>query len=62
MTERANADFEGSRKEFWVFVSRRLKGKKKNIALLKNEGGISVTDSSLAHGGFYKVIMSVWVR
>ena len=41
--ERATADFEGSRKEFWAFVSRRSKGKKKNIASLKNESGISVT-------------------
>ena len=38
--ERANA--EGSRKEFWAFVSRRSKGKKNNIA---NEGGISVTST-----------------
>ena len=43
--ERAKADFEGStcRKEFWAFVSGRSKGKKKNIAPLKNKGGISVT-------------------
>ena len=43
MIERANADFEGSRKSFG-FVSRRLKGKK-DIASLKNEGGISVTST-----------------
>ena len=42
--ERANADFEGSRKEFWAFVSRRSKGKK-NIASLNNGGGISVTST-----------------
>ena len=36
---RAN-NFEGSRKEFGAFVSRRSKGKR-NIASLKNEVGIS---------------------
>ena len=55
MIERA--DFEGSRKEFWAFVGRRSKGKKKTS--LKNEGRISVTST---RGKFYKVIMSVWVR
>ena len=54
--EKANADFEGSRKEFWAFVSRRSKGKKKNIASLKNEGGISVTSTR------GKLQMSVWVE
>ena len=54
--EKTNADFEGSRKEFWAFVSRRLKGKKKNIASLKNEGGISVTSTR------GKLQMSVWVE
>ena len=44
MIERANADFESSRKEFCAFVSRRSKGKK-NIASLKNESGISVTST-----------------
>ena len=56
MIEKANADFEGSRKEFWAFVSRRSKGKKKNIASLKNEGGISVTSTR------GKLQMSVWVE
>ena len=45
VNERANTDFEGSRKVFWAFVSRRSKGKKKNIASLKNKGGISVTST-----------------
>ena len=45
MIERANADFEGSRKEFWAFVSRRSKGKKRKISSLKNEGRVSVTST-----------------
>ena len=43
--EWANADFEGSRKEFWALVSRRSKEKKNNIASLKNESRISVTST-----------------
>ena len=38
-----NADFEGSKKEFWAFIGRKNKGKKRNIAFLRNEAGISVT-------------------
>ena len=37
VVEKANTDFEGSRKVFWAFVRRRAKGKmKKNIASLKS--------------------------
>ena len=45
MIERANADFEGRRKAFSEFVSRRSKEKKRNIASLKNKGGISVSST-----------------
>ena len=46
VVEKANADFDGSRKEFWAFVGRRTKGKrKKNIPSLKSEAGVSVTST-----------------
>ena len=37
MIERANADFEGSRREFWAFVSKRSKEKKNNIVRTRAE-------------------------
>ena len=43
VVERANVDFEGNRKEFWSFVSRRTKCKKKVIASLRSDKGVSVT-------------------
>ena len=46
VVEKANIDFDGSGKEFWAFVGRRTKGKrKKNIASLKSEAGVSVTST-----------------
>ena len=40
VVEKANTDFDGSKKEFWAFVGRRPKGKrKKNIPSLKREAG-----------------------
>ena len=45
--EKANIDFDGRRKEFWAFVGRRTKRKrKKNIPSLKSEAGVSVTSTS----------------
>ena len=38
-----NTDFDENRKEFWAFVSRKSKGKKKNIASLKSDTGLSLT-------------------
>ena len=32
-----NTDFDENRKEFWAFVGRKSKGKKKNIASLKSD-------------------------
>ena len=29
--EKANADFEGNKKEFWSFVGRRTKGRKGGV-------------------------------
>ena len=46
VVEKANIDFDGSRKEFSAFVGRRTKGKrKKNIPSLKIEAGVSVTST-----------------
>ena len=36
VVERANLDFEGNRKEFWAFVDRRTKGKRRGITALRN--------------------------
>ena len=45
IVEKVNVDFDGTRKEFWAFVGRRTKCKKRNIASLKNEAGVSVTST-----------------
>ena len=46
VVEKANTDFDGSKKEFWAFVGRRTKGKrKKNIPSLKSEARVSVTST-----------------
>ena len=34
-------DFDENRKEFWAFVGRKTKGKKKNIASLKSDTALS---------------------
>ena len=39
VVEKVNVDFDGSRKEFWAFVRRRTKGKK------KSDAGVSVTST-----------------
>ena len=45
VVEKVNADFEGSRKGFWAFVGRRIKGKYKNITSLKSKAGVSVSST-----------------
>ena len=35
VAEKVNADLDGSKKEFWAFVGRKTKGKKRNIASLR---------------------------
>ena len=40
-----NTDFDENRKEFWAFVGRKSKGKKKNIASLKSDTGLSLTST-----------------
>ena len=35
-----------NRKEFWAFVGRKSKGKKKNIASLKSDTGLSLTSTT----------------
>ena len=34
VVQRANSDFEVNKKEFWAFVSKRTKGKRKSISSL----------------------------
>ena len=53
VVEKANADFEGNKKEFWSFVGRRTKGRKGGVEALRN---VSVTSTK---GKFYRVIISV---
>ena len=36
--EKANSDYDGNRKEFWAFVGRRTKGRKRAISALRNNG------------------------
>ena len=45
VVEKVNVDFDGSRKEFWAFVGRRTKDKKKNITSLKSDAGVSITST-----------------
>ena len=45
VVDKANSDYEGNKKEFWVFVGRRTKGKKKGIVALRNSAGVSVTST-----------------
>ena len=35
IVEKVNVDFDGSRKDFWAFVGRRTKCKKRNNCFLK---------------------------
>ena len=42
LVEKVNTDFDENGKEFWAFVGRKTKGKKKNIASLKSETGMSI--------------------
>ena len=60
VVEKVNVDFDGSRKEFWAFVGRRMKGKK-NITSLKSDAGVSVTSTR----GKLEVLqnnISIWGR
>ena len=43
LVEKVNTDFDENRKEFWAFVGRKTKEKKKNIASLKSDTGMSIT-------------------
>ena len=40
-----NTDFDENRKEFWAFVGRKSKGKKKNIASLNTDTGLSLAST-----------------
>ena len=43
VVDKANSDYEGNKKEYWAFVGRRTKGRKKGIVALRNSAGVSVT-------------------
>ena len=45
LVEKVNTDFDENKKEFWAFVGRKTKGKKKNIASLKSDTGMSITST-----------------
>ena len=45
LVEKVNTDFDENRKEFWAFVGRKSKGKKKNIDSLKSDTGLSLTST-----------------
>ena len=45
LVEKVNTDFDENRKEFWALVGRKSKGKKKNIASLKSDTGLSLTST-----------------
>ena len=45
VVEKVDTDYEGSRKEFWDFVGRRPKGKKKTIGSLRSDKEVSVTST-----------------
>ena len=47
VVEKVNTDYEGHRKEFWGFVGRRTKGKKKAIGSLRSDRGVLVTRGKL---------------
>ena len=51
VVEKANADFEANKKEFWSFVGRRTKGRKGGVEALRNDSGVSVTSTK---GRFYR--------
>ena len=45
LVEKVNTDFDENKKEFWAFVGRKSKGKKKYIASLSCDTGLSVTST-----------------
>ena len=49
VVEKVNADYEGSRKEFWAFIGRRTKSKKKiihvHVGSLRSDNGVLVTST-----------------
>ena len=40
MVEKANSDFEETRKEFWAFMGRRTMGRRGGISLLRSDAGV----------------------
>ena len=56
MLEKANSDDDGNRKEFWAFVGRRTKGRKRAISALRNNAGVSITRVSY---GYFRVTIRI---
>ena len=45
VVEKVNTDYEGHRKEFWAFVGKRTKSKKRAIGSFRSDKGVSVTST-----------------
>ena len=45
IVEKVNTDFDENRKEFWAFIGRKTKGKKKNIVSITNDTAMSITST-----------------
>ena len=45
LVEKVNTDFDENRKEFWDFVGRKSKGKKKNRVSLNSDTELSLTST-----------------
>ncbi len=60
IVENVNTDYEESRKEFWAFVGRRTKSKKKAIGSLRSDKGYRLVAPGVSYK-FYKSIMRLWV-
>ena len=56
LVEKVNTDFDENRKEFWAFVGRKTKGKKKHFASLKSDTGMSITST---RGKFWRYCKSI---
>ena len=56
--EKANSDYDGNRKEFWAFVGRRTKGRKRAISALRNNAGVSITSTK----GKLRIYLRVTIR
>ena len=61
VVEKVNTDYERCRKEFWAFVGRMTKGKKKAIASLRSDKGEYWSLAPWVSYKFYKSTIRLWV-